>query len=141
MHRFLLLPLLVACADPGLTELEEAREDWARTGSADYQWTVQRSCFCPDVAPIEVVVTGGEVSSATRMPFDAEPVVLEASEYEDWFTVEGMFAIAESALLDADEVTVTYAVDGYPSAIDIDWMRNAVDDETSYAASELAVAE
>ncbi len=138
-----IFPLILVAAigcDSEPTELEHNRSVWARTGAQDYQITVERSCFCPDVSPIRVTVEGGDVVEAVRLVPD-DPQTLAPSDYEDWFTIEGLFDVAEEALDDADEVTVDFDVDhGFPTAIEIDWMAEAIDDEASYYASDLRIA-
>jgi hypothetical protein len=54
-------------------------------------------------------------------------------------TVDALFAVVDDALDTADKVEVRYdPALGYPAQIDIDRIRQAVDDEVSYTASELA---
>jgi hypothetical protein len=136
MRPILLLGLLTGCGNgAALSELDDMRQLWSEAGSEDYAITVQKSCFCPDADPIRVEVVAGEVVSATRRPIDGEDLVLMAA---DWFTVEGLFAVAEEAIRDADEVEITYdETVGYPSAIGIDWITQAIDDEASYFAADL----
>ncbi len=139
-----LIPLLIvplaACAPD---ELEAQRQVWAERGGSDYRVTVQRQCFCPDTDPVEVTVTGGEVVQAIRSPLpggtgSAEP--LDAADYEDWFTVDGLFAVVEAALEQADDVAVRYDPTlGHPTSIEIDWIGAAIDDEVSYRVTDLAL--
>ncbi|TNE90919.1 MAG: hypothetical protein EP330_07090 [Deltaproteobacteria bacterium] len=139
MTRFVLVALaLVACANPQSAELEEQAEVWAAAGIDDYVWDVQRSCFCEFWEPVRVEVVGGEIASATRQVTDGDPVVLESGDYEDWMTVDGLFDEARRAVDEADEVTLAFASEGYPTLVDIDWMKNAIDDEVSYSAEGLA---
>ncbi len=137
-----LFPLVLIAAigcEATPTEIESNRSLWARTGGHDYQITVERSCFCPDVSPIQVTVVDREVVQAIRLVPD-DPQTIEQADYEDWFTIEGLFDVAEEALDDADEVTLDFDADhGFPTAIEIDWMRDAIDDESSYYAQDLRI--
>ena len=58
----------------------------------------------------------------------------EFSQYiEEAATIERLFDLAAQNLSEADQVEVTYdAQFGYPSAIRVDFIKMAVDDEISY---------
>jgi hypothetical protein len=119
-------------------ELEESRDRWQALHYGDYVYTLRRSCFCTpeSTRPMRIRVHAGVVVSAiyvddgTPVPAGLEFAVL---------TVDQLFALADDAIRHADEVDVTYddAV-GYPRRIAIDHIRQAVDDEITYEASDLA---
>ena len=138
MTRFtgFLLVGLAACQPAALNQLDEARDTWEARGVADYTWVVQRGCFCPDADPVEVAVIDGVIERATRLAEDGD-VELQPGEFEDWMTVDGLFAEAERAATDAASVELSFAEEGYPTVVDVDWMRFAVDDEVYYSAGEL----
>lgn len=118
-------------------ELERAERRWQNSGVTDYRYVVQRSCFCDpkSVGPAEVVVKGDVVTvfdPATGEPYPEDHAAL----FPD---VEGLFDIVREALADgADDIQVTYSSHwGHPTEIDIDYIRNAMDDELVVTASEV----
>ena len=131
---------LSACDNPmgPDDDLEEARQKWSRQGFDSYRFTVSQLCFCgPDVrGTFRVVIQRGQVASVTdaqtgepRTPHPAVPL-----------TVEALFQKIEDAIdEDADEIDVRYdPALGYPQEIAIDFIENAIDDEVTYTASDLA---
>ena len=136
--RFIIpLVLCTACSPASLVDDNEAL--WAANGSPNYSMTVQRSCFCAETDPVDVVVEAGEVVSAVRQT-DEGPEDLDPDGFEAYFSVPGLFGIAAEAESGADEVVIEYdAALGYPTLIDIDWVRNAVDDEEQYSVLSLSL--
>jgi hypothetical protein len=111
-------------AEQVLAQLEEQREIWADEGTNDYTVIVEIGCFCPEEfrGPFEVTVVDGAVDSVTMNGEAVEPV--EGA----FLTVEGLFSTIEDYAY-SDEITVTYAPEGYPQTIDIDPSRNIIDEE------------
>ena len=64
----------------------------------------------------------GNVATVTMSGETVEPVD------QTFLTVEGLFSTIEGYAY-SDEITVTYAADGYPTVIDLDPSRNAIDEE------------
>ena len=139
-----LLPALAGCAVLGLDDgsaldrLERAEARWAEHAPAEYSFTLARLCFCPPPQRAIVVVEEGEV--VTVLP--AEPggdVPAEARPY--FLSIEGLFDEVRRALLEADEVDVTYDPrTGVPVRVAIDWVAAAVDDEVTYEVTGLSDA-
>jgi hypothetical protein len=84
------------------------------------------------IGRFEVTVRGGEVvksvglDEAGRRLVDRRP--------EEVPTIGELLDEAEAARKDdADKVEITYASDGHPTRICLDWEENAVDDEALYA--------
>ncbi|MFL6069846.1 MAG: DUF6174 domain-containing protein [Actinomycetes bacterium] len=51
-------------------------------------------------------------------------------------TIDGLFVELGRAMKGADQVDVTYdAETGVPTQINVDWIRNAIDDEIGYAVT------
>lgn len=134
--------LLVGAACPsapaGGDDLREARARWASQRIARYRFDYQRSCFCPMevVRPVTIEVLGDSVVAVTdRRTGEAVPSVVFGHR---WPTIPGLFAELERAVRDADAVEATYDVGtGHPAHAKIDWIRQAVDDESEFTAGNL----
>ena len=117
--------------------LAEARQRWEDTGITSYTWTVDLLCFCGPLGPLQVTVRDGEVAETT--PLDPR-VEAGQDELPTATTVEDLFQKAEDALTSEDSGAVSITYDetyGYPTKMDIDWIRDAVDDEDTWEASDL----
>ncbi|HJP88197.1 MAG TPA: DUF6174 domain-containing protein [Candidatus Limnocylindrales bacterium] len=119
------------------TQQELAREAlgvqqqvWNSKGITDYEFSLTKSCFCPDMPTYRVTVVDGVVSQVTvsRVPVDP-------AEVKDLpKTIPELFALVHA--LPADQaLAVMYDPDwGFPQRIDVDPIPNAVDDEYTIAA-------
>ncbi|MFZ5855841.1 MAG: DUF6174 domain-containing protein [Chloroflexota bacterium] len=116
------------------SDLSKNREKWTSAGVSHYRFELTISCFCPffEVNPVTVEVKDGKIVSMTDA--SGQPLKEEfAQTFEEAATVEGLFAIAEENIANADEVEVTYdAQYGFPASIVVDRIKMAVDDEISY---------
>jgi hypothetical protein len=123
------------------SELSKNREKWTSSGISHYRFELTISCFCPffEVNPVTVEVKDGKIVSMTDV--SGQPLKEEfRSSFESAATIEGLFAIAEENIANADEVEVTYdAQYGFPASIVVDRIKMAVDDEISYYASAFEV--
>ena len=145
--RTLLIALLIltltlsACG--GKSELNENRDKWDSAGVTHYRFELTISCFCPfmDVMPVVVEVKDGQIVSLTDV--NGQPLREDFREtFEKAATVEGLFAVAEDSLSNADQVEVTYdARYGFPTSIVVDWIKMAVDDEIAYYVGAFKVLE
>lgn len=73
-----------------------------------------------------------EVSVAVNT-WNNEEVEGEHLQYVE--TIDDLFDMIERAEKDADEFLVEYAIEGYPTLISIDWIKEAVDDEMYFQIS------
>ena len=137
----LILPLLfvgglISCGgggeSPQKKALQDARLKWAASGLGDYQFSVFRSCFCPDAGETLMVYDDDVLISAW---YDQMPI--ELSEVTNGLDIESQFDQIEEALgRSGTNVTVTYDSEyGFPSELTIDWIEGAVDDEMYYQSS------
>ena len=132
----LLILTLTLSACKGTSELNENRAKWDSLGVAHYRYELTISCFCPfrDVMPVTVEVKDGQIVSLTDVNGQPLPEEFRAT-FEKAATVEGLFAVAEENLSNADQVEVTYdAQYGFPASIVADRIKMAVDDEIAYYA-------
>eukprot|EP01025_Chloroclados_australasicus_P015552 TRINITY_DN1747_c0_g1_i1.p2 TRINITY_DN1747_c0_g1~~TRINITY_DN1747_c0_g1_i1.p2 ORF type:complete len:176 (-),score=8.28 TRINITY_DN1747_c0_g1_i1:512-1039(-) len=98
---------------------------WLSLGLQYYSYDIKRSCFCFPLeftAQVSVTVCGFQ---ATEPPY-----------YEDVNTMVKVFDVLCQAILEADEVTVSYHPTYYfPTSIGIDYIEMAIDDEKGYTIS------
>lgn len=121
--------------------LEEARALWARVGPQDYTFDFTPQCFCPlGGQRVRVTVDDGLVTGA-RMASDDSP--LSASELSSILTVPELFDLIEDAIdRDADRIEASYdGTYGYPVAVAIDYVRNAIDEEYGFTITGFASLE
>lgn len=117
-------------------ELEQAREKWNASGINDYQYTLQRSCFCVQDAtrPVNITASDGQVSNATFAD-TGEPLPDQLSYNR--MSVNDMFGLIDNAIAQgADKVDVTYDEQtGQPLSVSIDYIEMAADDEVAFNLS------
>lgn len=136
----LLLLLLQGCSLLGgnhreLTDLDTARRVWDAQGLHDYDFTLNRSCYCGLYSPHRLEVRADTIKSAIRLE-NGEAIA--DSELKSFDTIEALFLVIEQAVDRADALTVEYNLAlGYPTRIDIDYIKNAVDDEILYQVSDV----
>lgn len=129
------LALLPGCSDIfGPSEEDRAEEAWDRwvsTAPAAYRYELLRSCFCggPGIGRWLTVIVNDNAVAAAWVSDTGEP--LAPGELALVPTVDDLFAIVFDAIdHGADELTTEYERQfGYPVLIDIDYLRNAIDDE------------
>lgn len=125
------------------SDLAKNREKWVSSGVSHYRFELTISCFCPfmDIIPVTVEVKDGKIVSMTDA--SGQPLREEfRASFEQAATVEGLFAIAEENLTNADQVEITYdAKYGFPASIVVDRIKLAVDDEISYHVSAFKALE
>jgi hypothetical protein len=129
-----LVLVLTLSACGGKSELDDNRAKWDSAGVSHYRFELTISCFCPfaEIMPITVEVKDGQIVSLTDV--NGQAVEGEFSQYiEEAASIDRLFDIIENNLSEADEVNITYdAQYGFPTAINIDFIKMAMDDEISY---------
>ena len=146
MRGLLLLCLaaFAACSDSTdptdpATALADARARWARSGVADYQYTITRGCECSpeSVGPVVIEVRNSQV--VTRRYLTGTAVDPQFAEL--FAAVPGLFDLIDEAIQgDAVGLAVRYNEEyGYPETIQIDWVAGVADDEVSYHISDFTV--
>jgi hypothetical protein len=146
MKKFLLVALaviLVACSAGG-SEFSQNQKKWEDANISHYQFNLNIGCFCAfqDQMPLTVEVSNGEVVSMVGA--DGAAITATDVNYElfsKYATIDRLFSELDAVLNgDADEVTVTYdATYGFPSQINIDYIKEAVDDELYLSVSGFEV--
>jgi hypothetical protein len=137
----LLILTIILSACGARSELTKNREKWTAQDISHYRFELTISCFCPfmDVMPVVVEVRDGQIVSLTGA--NGQPLRDDfRATFERAATVEGLFAVAEENLSNADQVEVTYdAQYGFPASIIVDRIKLAVDDEISYFVESFKV--
>ena len=137
MKRLLTLALilLAGCSDLfGPSEEDRADEAWDRwvsTAPAAYRYELLQSCFCggPGIGRWLTVIVNDNVVAAAWYTDTGEP--LAPGDLALVPTVDDLFVTVFDAIdRGADELRTEYERQfGYPVLIDIDYVRNAIDDE------------
>jgi len=138
-YIFLALASLLAVGCKEATDagrLHRAQQLWRSNHVTAYRYTVATSCFCLFVGPIEAEVHNGVVTSWRATNGGEIP-----ASFTFKLTVDSLFASIERAM-NRSESSVTAQYDptlGYPTHANIDWIKNAVDDEIAYQVLSLTV--
>ena len=138
MHKSIFL--IEAAFVAGLISCGEGASDrdiWESKNISSYQIKQSISCFCINEGPYRVVVKDdtlySAVNSYTNEPVDAKSLNL--------YTIDELFDLIDQAQSYHAEV-LKVEFDGifhYPKKIDIDYSRQAVDDELSIVISDFGV--
>jgi hypothetical protein len=127
--------LLTAAASAGAADAEwqAARDRWLAADLAAYEYGYQKYCECHREAPPETLVTvrSGEVIAVRHRPQGTDvEVPAEARNLEFYWTVDGLFALLQSALERGVEVRAQYHESlGYPTQLYIDYDSEFIGDE------------
>lgn len=130
----LIATALVAC---GTTTQRPLTAEWS--APERYEFVVESSCGERGfLGRYHVVVEDGEVSDATGHDDPAQRLLADEERRNQVPTLSELLNEAQDARAEgADVVEVTFdESDGHPSAIEIDWDANAIDDEACYAISD-----
>ena len=129
----------VACSGPlgpEQNQLDQALSLWRESEITSYSYRFQRLCFCPSVDPVIIEVEEEQIIAITDEG-SGQPATPPSVDY--YLTIDGIFAAIHDAIEQgAHSLTAIYHPTlGYPTAVDIDYLENAIDEEMSYRASRL----
>lgn len=136
---FILMALvLAACSAGSQTEIERNRDKWQDAGVSHYRYNLFIGCFCvftQDMPLLIEVQDGKVVSMEYQNGNEIDPGSRDL--FEKYATIDRMFAELEKNMNgEADEVKVTYdPTYGFPVETNIDFIKNATDDELSLTIS------
>ena len=142
MKKIILITLvfILAACSMGGSEFSQNQKKWNDANITHYRFELNISCFCAfrDQMPLKVEVQNGEIVSITAS--DGSVITKSDPRYENFSqhaTIDRLFAeLKADQSGKADEVTVKYdATYGYPTEINIDFIKNAVDDELYLSTS------
>lgn len=117
------------------SDLDLPRALWDSSGITDYNYIMQRSCFCsPDSIQPGFVKVRGDILQDVRHADTLEPL-----DPANFLTVDELFDTIQDALdLGAFQITAEFDdVLGYPRGLAIDYNESFADDEISYTARDL----
>jgi hypothetical protein len=128
---------VLSVALPGVVradaELEAARARWQGAALDAYEYGYHKFCECYRDSPPETIVSvaAGEVTRVRHRPAGATVEVPAADRnFSYYWTVDGLFALLQSALERGVLVRATYdATLGYPRELYIDYDADFIGDE------------
>ncbi len=149
MKKIILLALaliLTACSAGVSSEFDKNLTKWDDANIAHYRYTLFIGCFCAFMNDVPLTIEGkdGEVISMTTANGTlVSPTDSFYDVYESYSTIDRIFLKLEADLAGAaDEVAVTYdSTYGFPVSINIDQIKEAIDDELSLQISDFEVLE
>jgi len=135
----MLIFMLTACSMGG-NEFSQNQKKWSDANIPHYRYELSIGCFCPfrDQMPLKVEVQNGEIvsmiNSTGTVVTKTDPSFENFSRYA---TIDRLFTELDSdSVRKADVVTVKYdSTYGFPTEINIDFIKTAMDDELSLNVS------
>jgi len=141
---FLALFGVVSCASLVPQELTSNEKLWKDQDVKDYDFTLERQCFCPEDwrGPVNIQVRNGAAVSVTYVSSGA---AVTEGKFDNADTVDKLFTMLKNAYTgkgdfeeEADTVDVTYnSRMGYPSTFYIDVSQTIADEEQGYTITNL----
>lgn len=141
---FLTLFGVVSCASSVPQELTASEKLWKDQGLKDYDFTLERQCFCPEDwrGPVNIQVRNGAAVSVTYV---SSGVAVTEGKFDNADTIDKLFTILKNAYAgkgdfeeEADTVDVTYnSRMGYPTTFFIDVSQTMADEEQGYTVTSL----
>lgn len=142
----LLLTFLVAvsCTSSAPQELTNSEKLWKDQGLSNYDFTLQRQCFCPEDwrGPVNIQVRDRVAVSVTYV---SSGEAVTDGKFDNADTIDKLFTILENAYTgngdfeqEADTINVTYDDEmGYPTTFFIDVSQLIADEEQGYTVTNL----
>jgi major membrane immunogen (membrane-anchored lipoprotein) len=151
LSRFLvpvlaLLTMFVAisCASSVPQELTAGEKLWKDRGLKNYDFTIERQCFCPEEwrGPVNIQVRDGAAVSVTYV---SDGTAVTEGKFDNADTIDKLFTMLKNAYAGkgdfeqkADTIDVTYnAQMGYPETFWIDVSQLMADEEQGYVVTNL----
>lgn len=107
-------------------DLKDERRAWVAQNHRNYTYEYERLCFCGDVRPVIITVQNDVVSSVV-IKETGEPVTHFLDAY---MTITKLYDYLIDAADRADEMDVRFdEAKHIPIFADIDFIKNAIDDE------------
>jgi hypothetical protein len=130
--------VLAACSVGSRSEVQRNQQKWQDAGVSHYRYNLFVGCFCvfSQDMPLVIEVKDGQVVS---MAYQSGKEIDAGSRelFDKYATIDRLFAELETNIYGkADEVTVTYdPTYGFPEKVNVDFIKNAVDDELALTIS------
>ncbi len=142
---FIVLALaLAACAFGAQNDLSANQQKWETSNVTHYRFDLDIVCFCAfrDRMPLSIEVQDGQVVSMTYADGTTIPADDPQREFFDRFaTFDALFLDLQSGpASEADEVTLKFDSQyGFPIEVNIDQIKQAIDDELYLSVSNFEV--
>jgi Family of unknown function (DUF6174) len=123
---------LAACSMGNPSELERNQQKWQDSGISHYRFSLFIGCFCvfSQDMPLNIEVQDGKVVS---MEYQSGKTIEEGNRelFRRYETIDQIFSELEKDINgEADDVVVAYESKyGYPAQVNIDFVKDATDDE------------
>jgi len=137
---------VVSCASSVPQELTTSEKLWKDQGLSNYDFTIERQCFCPEDwrGPVNIQVRNGAAISATYV---SSGMAVTGGKFDNADTIDKLFTMLKNAYngtgdfeQKADTINVTYdAQMGYPATFFIDVSQTMADEEQGYTVTNLVV--
>ena len=129
---------LAACSAGSQSEIERNEKTWQDANISHYRFNLFVGCFCvfSQDMPLVIEVQNGDVVSMEYQS-GKEIDATNSELFEKYATIERIFSELKKDMNgEADEVVVTYdPTYGFPTQVNIDFIKNAVDDELALTIS------
>ena len=142
----ILITLLAAisCTSSVPRELTDNANLWKNQELENYDFTLERHCFCPEDwrGPVNIEVRDGTAVSVT---YQSDGTVVTEGKFDNVDTINKLFTLLNNAFAGkgdfeqkADSVDVTYDEQmGYPVTLYIDVSQQMADEEQGYTVTNL----
>ena len=138
---FLIACLIAGCAPLANAELSAARSRWQSAHVSHYRFGLAVSCFCAfsQRMPLTIEVKDGNLVSmlyndGSPVPADQQPT------FARYQTIDALFDFTGQSLSKADSMNIEYDRSyGFPSKVQIDFIKQAADDELSLFVRDFQV--
>lgn len=140
----LTLLTITSCATSVPQELTNNEKLWKDQDLENYDFTLERQCFCPEDwrGPVNIEVRGGTAVSVT---YQSDGSTVTEEKFENVDTIDKLFTLLNNAFAGkgnfdqkADSVDVTYDEQmGYPVTLYIDVSQQMADEEQGYTITNL----
>lgn len=122
-----------ACSPQPGSEFTRNHEKWQVADIQHYRYELFVGCFCAFTQrmPLSIEIQDGRMVSMSYN--DGSPVPPEEQgTFAQYQTIDALFDYTEASAKKADQIQVQYdPTYGFPSAVQIDFIQNAADDELS----------
>ena len=120
--------------------LTKNRRKWESKTTKNYQYEFQRICFCVPASTRRVKIKVRE-GVAEEMRRAETGDAIDKAQYELYYTVDQLFDYIQSAIdKKAHLVKVVYDAElGYPTSVEVDYIRTAIDDEIRIKTGKLVL--
>ena len=135
---------VVSCTSSIPEELTTSEKLWKDQGLRNYDFTLERQCFCPEDwrGPVNIQVRNGATVFVTYVSSGA---AVTEGKFDNADTIDKLFTMLKNAYVGkgdfeqkADTINVTYnAQMGYPSTFFIDVSQTMADEEQGYTVTNL----